>query len=104
MKTLGGSRVIGGVEYGTFPPPSTLLKVTRRCWAEDLLIRGTIRFGSINAYRTWENSVLGDPNEGTGILAADGHQYTTESAFPVFAWVFLATNNIACASIADSQG
>lgn len=75
-----------GVEYSTYPPPGTLVKVMERRWAEPLLADGSMRFGSLASYREWENAVLGDPNDGEGMFRMQGHPYDIGSSNPVYAW------------------
>lgn len=78
--------VFEGVEYVSYPPPREVVKLTQRVWAEQMVAMGTIRFGGLAFYRAWENTVLGDPEDGEGILTVDGHAYTTGSSNPIFAW------------------
>jgi hypothetical protein len=63
-----------------------LIKATQRCWAEEMLRSGRMRFGAIWSYQAWESHLLGDPDDGRGILTLGDRDYTTESANPVFAW------------------
>ena len=74
-----------GVEYNEYPPPAKLIKVMKKCWAKKL-IEGDIRFGNLEEYRSWENKVLGDKNEGQGMYVMRGHEYHTGSMNPVYAW------------------
>jgi hypothetical protein len=45
-----------------------LIKATQRCWAEEMLRSGRMRFGAIWSYQAWESHLLGDPDDGRGIL------------------------------------
>ena len=74
-----------GVEYNEHPPPAKLIKVMKKCWAEEL-IKGAIRFGNLEGYRSWENQVLGDKNDGQGMYVMNGHEYHTDSMNPIYAW------------------
>ncbi len=78
--------IVENIEYNAYPPPSEVVKLTKRAWAEQMAATGTLRFGSLASYRAWENNVLGDPQEGEGVLCMNGHPYTTGSSNPVFAW------------------
>ena len=75
-----------GVEYNEYPPPAKLIKVMKKCWAEELKLKGAIRFGNLEEYRSWENKVLGDKNDGQGMHAVNGHEYHTGSMNPIYAW------------------
>lgn len=81
--TKSESVIVDGVEY---PPPTILLKAMERRWAKELITTGLMRFGSLASYREWENTVLGDPNDGKGLFHMKGHPYRTGSANPVYAW------------------
>ena len=86
MKTQSGTEIEDGIEYSTYPPPDCLVKVMKQCWAERLLFEGAIRFASLAYYRKLENSVLGDPNDGEGMLRMNGHPYEVGSINSVYAW------------------
>ena len=58
----------GGVEYNEYLPPAKWVKVMKKRWAEELRLKGTIRFGNLEEYRNWENPILGDKNDGQGML------------------------------------
>jgi hypothetical protein len=75
-----------GIEYNCYPPPQSLIKVMDRHWAKQLKEIGLIRFGSLEYYQKWENGVLGDPNDGKGLLHMNGHPYRMSSSNPVFVW------------------
>jgi hypothetical protein len=85
-RTQSAAEIVNGVEYSTYPPPDGLIKVMKRCWAERLLSEGAIRFGSLAYYRRWEDAVLGDPNDGEGMLRMNAHPYEVGSVNPVYAW------------------
>ena len=84
--TQSGTKIVDGVEHSTYPPPEELVKAMERCWAKDLFCKGKIRFSSLDTYKNWENSVLGDPNDGSGMLRMDGQPYEFGSVNPVYAW------------------
>jgi hypothetical protein len=86
MTNHGRTQVVDGVEYNAYPPPVEVVRLTKRSWAEQMAATGTLRFGSLAWYRAWENEVLGDPQEGEGVLSMKGYPYTTGSANPLFAW------------------
>lgn len=86
MRTRSGTEIEDGIEYSTYPPPDCLVKVMKRCWAERLLFEGAIRFASLAYYRKLENSVLGDPNDGEGMLRMNGHPFEVGSINSVYAW------------------
>ena len=83
-----GTIFVDGVRYNNnnYPPPNYLIKVMERCWADCLLYKGAIRLGSLNSYRGWENAILGDPNDGKGMLRMNTHPYEFGSSIPVYAW------------------
>jgi hypothetical protein len=84
--THSRTMIVDGVEYVTYPPPGTLVKVMELRRAEPLLADGSMRFGSLASYREWENAVLGDPNDGEGMFRMRGHPYDIGSSNPVYAW------------------
>jgi len=84
--TKSGTMLVDGVEYNTYPPPATLVKAMERPWAEALIACGLMRFGSLAFYREWENSVMGDLNDGKGMFRINGSPYSTGSVNPVYAW------------------
>ena len=86
IRTQSGTQIVNGVEYSTYPPPDGLIKVMKRWWAERLLSEGAIRFGSLSYYRKWENTVLGDPNDGEGMFCMNTDPYEVGSVNPVYAW------------------
>lgn len=47
IKTPTGTLVIAGTEYNEYPPPQKLFRVMKRCWAEELKNKGSIRFGNL---------------------------------------------------------
>ena len=75
-----------GVEYNEYPPPAKLIKVMKKRWAEELKLKGAIRFVSLEEYRKWENSILGDTNDGKGMYVMSGHEYHTDSMDEIYAW------------------
>lgn len=85
-KTDSGTFIVNGVEYNGYPPPGKLIKVMKKCRAEELVSRGIMRFGNLEEYRKWENKILGDINDGNGMYTMNGHEYSTGSANEVFAW------------------
>lgn len=85
-KTDSGTLIVKGIEYNTYPPPGKLIKVMKKARAKEFISHGTLRFGSLEEYRKWENEVLGDVNDGNGMYTMDGHEYNTGSANEVFAW------------------
>jgi len=85
-KTVSGTFVVNAVEYNDYPPPGKIIKVMKKCRAEELVSRGTMRFGNLEEYRKWENQVLGDINDGNGMYTTNGHEYNTGSANEVYAW------------------
>jgi hypothetical protein len=85
-KTDSGTFFVEGVEYNDYPPPEKLIKVMKKSYAEEFISKGTMRFGSLESYRKWENKELGDVNDGIGMYAINGHEFTTGSANEVFAW------------------
>ncbi len=86
MRTQSGTMIKDGVEYSTYPPPFALIKVMERCWAEQFVTVGSMRFGGLECYRRWENAVLGDPNDGEGMFRMKGHPYNVGSSNQVYAW------------------
>lgn len=84
--TMSGTIMQNGVEYNAYPPPPSLIKIMKRCWAEKFIKCGCMRFGSLEGYRKWENNILGDRRDGIGMFKMHGHPYTTGSANPVYAW------------------
>ena len=86
MRTQSDTIIKDGVEYSTYPPPLVLVKVMERCWAEKFVLMGSMRFGSLESYRRWEDAVLGDPNDGKGMFRMQGHPYNIGSSNPVYAW------------------
>ncbi len=86
IKTGMETLLVKGVEYNEYPPPVKLVKVMKRCWADELISKGAMRFGNLEVYRSWENKILGDENDGNGMYTMKGHQYNTGSANEVFAW------------------
>ena len=85
IKTQTGTLVVKGIEYNEYLPPSKLLRVMKRCWAAELINKGSFRFGSLEQYRKWENKVLGDPNDGLGSYKINGHRYNTGSINDIYA-------------------
>jgi hypothetical protein len=81
-----GTEFVDGVRYNTYPPPDGLVKVMKRCLAEYLLSEGAMRFGSLAYYRKLGNPVLGDSNDGEGMLRWKEHPYEVGSMNPVYAW------------------
>ena len=86
MRTQSGTIIKDGVEHSTYPPPLVLVKVMERCWAEKFVTMGSMRFGSLESYRRWEDAVLGDPNDGKGMFHMKGHPYNIGSSNHVYAW------------------
>lgn len=84
-KTQSGTLIVDGVEYNQYPAPQTLLKIMQRQWAEQLVI-GSVRFGSLEYYRRWENKVLGDPNDGNGMFRMNDHPYSVQSSNNIYAF------------------
>jgi len=83
---IEGGIVKGGVEYFTYPPPCTLVKVMEYQWATNLIKNGSMRFGSLEFYRKMENAALGDPNDGKGMFRVKGDPYTIDSSNNIYAW------------------
>jgi len=81
-----GTMFVDGVRYSTYPPPTTLIKVMKRCFAESLLYDGSVRFGGLALYKKMENPVLGDPNEGKGIFRCKDRLYEVGSMNSVYVW------------------
>jgi hypothetical protein len=77
--------ILGCVEYNEHPVPEALVRLTRRQWAEEFISRGTIRFGFLQSYRDLGNDVLGDSNDGLGMLQVCGHGYEVGSVNAVYA-------------------
>lgn len=75
-----------GIEYNELPSPSLLIKATKMKWAEKLRNEGCIRLNSVEFYRAFEDSELGDINEGTGMFKLDGRPMQTDSVNEVFIW------------------
>ena len=75
-----------GVEYNEDPPPDKLVKVMKKRWAEELRLKGAIRFGNLEEYRNWENEILGDANDGKGMYVMNGDEYHTDSMNEIYAW------------------
>jgi hypothetical protein len=86
FRTKSGTVIVEGVEYGSYPPPDSLIKAMERRWAEPLLHCGSIRFGNLANYRAWENAMLGDPNDGNGMFKLNGRACRVGSVNQVFAW------------------
>lgn len=74
-----------GVEYNEYPPPAKLVKAMEKRWAGEL-IKGAIRFLNLEEYRSWENPILGDKNDGQGMYVMNDHEYHTDSMNPIYAW------------------
>lgn len=85
-KTDSGTFIVNGIEYNAYPPSGKLIKVMKRCRAEEFISHGTMRFGNLEEYRKWENEVLGDVNDGNGMYTMNGHEHSTGAANEVFAW------------------
>lgn len=77
---------IADVEFRSYPPPKSLVKLMEYDWAKLFLTRGLMRFGSLESYRTWENKELGDPNDGNGMLRISGLPHGIRSRNPEYAW------------------
>lgn len=92
IRTESNTIIDDGLEYSTYPPPTALVKVMKRCYAQQLITEGIMKFGSLETYRSWENAVLGDRNDGIGMFHLDGRLCTVGSGNPVYAW---------CASLPD---
>ena len=75
-----------GVEYNEYLPPAKWVKVMKKRWAEELRLKGTIRFGNLEEYRNWENPILGDKNDGQGMYVMNGDEYHTDSMSEIYAW------------------
>jgi hypothetical protein len=86
ISTQSVTVIVDGVEYSTYSPPDCLIKVMKRCFAERLLSEGAIHFGCLDYYRRCEDAVLGDPNDGEGMLRMNAHPYKFGSINPVYAW------------------
>ena len=84
--TKSGTIMLADVEYGTYPPPSDLVKVMKSCRAKQFVAYGTMRFRILEYYRHWENSVLGDPNDGISLFHLEGNPCTGDTVNPVYAW------------------
>lgn len=87
-----GTTVLCGIEYNEYPPPGQLLKAMKRYRAEALLERGLVRIHGLEYYRRWENNVLGDPNDGKGLLNLHGNPLETDSGNDVYAWCLSLPN------------
>ncbi len=85
IKTKTGTLVVAGTEYNKYPPPPKLLRVMKRCWADELINKGIFRFGNLEQYRKWENEILGDINDGHGMYKMNDHEYNTGSINSVYA-------------------
>lgn len=92
MKTRSGTIISEGVEYNSYPPPSSVTKAMERIWAKKFIENGSMRFGSLKYYQTWEIKTLGDKNDGRGMFHMEGDPYEIESSNPVYVW---------CASLPD---
>ena len=68
------------------PPPDELLKAMERKWAECLVNSGAMRFGCVQYYRTWEDTVLGDLNDGESMFMVNGRPHTIDSVNPIYVW------------------
>lgn len=86
IRTQSGTIIGDGIEYSTYTPPTAIVKVMERCWAEQLVAIGSMHFGNLECYRQWENAVLGDPNDGEGMFRMKGHPYTVGSSNKIYAW------------------
>ena len=75
-----------GVEYNEYLPPAKWVKVMKKRWAEELRLKGTIRFGNLEEYRNWENEILGDKNDGQGMHVMNDCEYHTNSMNEIYAW------------------
>jgi hypothetical protein len=84
--TLSGTTIKEGIEYNTYPPPSSVLKAMERKWAVELVDNGVIRLNSLEFYQTLENDQLGDTKEGLGEFFSSGHPYNVSSGNKVFVW------------------
>lgn len=84
--TLSGTKIIEGIEFNAFPPPSTLIKAMEKQWAEKLIKNGTVRLNSLEFYQNLENDELGDSTEGLGELKSKGHPYNVSSVNKIFVW------------------
>src|SRR5437763_12807747 len=79
-RTKSGTLVVDGVEYSTYPPPRAIVKAMQHQWANQLVIAGSMRFGSLEYYRKLENAVLGDPNDGEGLFHMNAHPFAVGSS------------------------
>ncbi len=86
VETQSGTKLVDGIEYNQYPPPTTLIKAMESKWAAKLLNEGAIRLYSIKYYQTLESHELGDVNEGRGMLHLNGHQMQMGSTNEVFIW------------------
>ncbi len=81
-----GSIVANGIRYNEYPPPQLLVKAMERRWAEELVRAGLMRLRKLEYYRSWENGLLGDPNDGEGLYHVHGYPMQTGSSNDVYAW------------------
>ncbi len=85
-KTKSDTLLLNGVEYNELPPPGCLIKTMSKTWALELLKNGVLRVRHLNYFRKWENSILGDPNDGNALYHLNGHSMNTGSVNDVYAW------------------
>ncbi|MGH8702883.1 MAG: hypothetical protein ACREVR_17150 [Burkholderiales bacterium] len=50
--------------------------------------KGRVRLRTPEYYRRWENTLLGDPNDGKGLYHLGGHPLQTDSGNDVYVWCF----------------
>lgn len=84
--TRSGTIISSGIEYSEYPIPTLLIKAMSSEFAEKLLLKGAIRIRCLEYFRTWENNVLGDKNDGLGQYKLAGNIMNVSSANDVYAF------------------
>ena len=74
-----------GIEYNDFPAPRLLVKAMSRIWAGSLIDSGKLKIRHLDYFRSWENKVLGDQNDGNGQYYVNGHPMETGSVNDLYA-------------------
>ena len=74
------------VEYNEYPPPFVLIKIMKRCWANEFIQHGRMRFGSLESFKKLESETLRDELEGCGKVVNQGVSCTVGSINDIYAW------------------
>ena len=77
---------VEGIEYNEYPPPSGLIKAMKRQWALPLLHAGSLKMRKLAFYQQLEKPILGDPEEGVGLLKFNGQTMRMHSMKDIYVW------------------